>query len=280
MQIFTTVQELQKGMAPLRQLQKIIGFVPTMGALHKGHISLVEKALRESDFVVCSIFVNPIQFNSKEDLEHYPRTLDNDYKVLESAGCHAVFVPSVEEMYPAAISEKYDFKELETVMEGKFRPGHFNGVAIVVKRLFDIVQPDKAFFGEKDYQQLAIIKQLVKEAELPVKIIPCPIMREPDGLAMSSRNLRLTQKERLAAPFIYNTLCRSVEMSQSHNSDEVQNFVIRSFESNPIFKLEYFELVDDTTLQPILNFSEGQGAVGCIAAYLGKVRLIDVMRFR
>jgi pantoate--beta-alanine ligase len=252
-----------------------VGFVPTMGALHRGHISLIEEARKSCDIVTCSIFVNPIQFNNSSDLETYPKTIEADIEKLENAGCDLVFIPDTEEMYPEPVSEKYDFGALENVLEGAFRPGHFNGVAVVVKRLFDIMIPDRAFFGEKDYQQLLIIKALVRHDDIPVKIVPCPIIRENDGLAMSSRNARLSEKERAVAPFIYNTLCKAVEMGKTKTVDEIISWGEAQFNGNDNFKLEYFQIADNIELQPVVNKKKSDNARLLVAAWLGNVRLID-----
>lgn len=281
MKIFKSIGELKGEINSLKQKNKTIGFVPTMGALHQGHLSLIADAKKESDIVVCSVFVNPLQFNDPSDLEKYPRTIEEDTRKLEGADCDILFIPSVEEMYPEPACEKYDFGTLERVMEGSFRPGHFNGVAVVVKRLFDIVEPQKAFFGEKDFQQLAIIKSLVEKFNIPVEIIGCPIVREEDGLAMSSRNVRLPEHERKIAPIIYQILYEAKQISEKiDNAVTVKDKVLAQFRTMPEFNVEYFEIVDDKTLQTVNSFSEANGVVGCIAAWLGNVRLIDMIRFK
>ncbi len=279
MEILTTVTETIAYLNKERNLSKTIGFVPTMGALHQGHLELVKRAVEENDLVVVSIFVNPIQFNNKEDLEKYPRTFENDAALLQSVGCNVIFHPSVQEMYPTPDNSKYDFGSLEMVMEGKHRPGHFNGVAVVVKRLFDIVNPHKAYFGEKDFQQLAIIKAMVAQLKLNLEIIPCPIVREEDGLAMSSRNTRLSVDERQLAPFIYKTLLKAKEKAKDISVNEVELWVANEFNQQEEFKLEYFEIVDFTTLQAINNWTETKAAIGCIAIFMGNVRLIDNILF-
>ncbi len=276
MEVFRTKAELQAAL----QGEKNIGFVPTMGALHQGHISLIKRAVSEAKVIVCSIFVNPIQFNNKEDLEKYPRDEENDLQLLKKAGCNMVFIPSEQEMYPEEVTENYQFGALEQVMEGAFRPGHFNGVAVVVKRLFDIVKPQKAFFGEKDFQQLAIICQLVKQENIQVEIVPCPIVREEDGLAMSSRNMRLSLEDRAQAPFIYQMLQMAKQYSAIKKAEEVRKIITKQFENNPHFKLEYFEIVDAETLQPVSFFEEHESVVACVATWLGGVRLIDVLRLK
>ena len=280
MEVFTKIADLKATINQHKVNGKTIGFVPTMGALHEGHLSLIRTAKEHCDIAVVSIFVNPIQFNNPEDLSTYPRTLEADCEKLQTVGCDMVLAPSVEEMYPEPVTETYNFGELEAVMEGPQRPGHFSGVAVVVRRLFEIVEPAKAFFGEKDFQQLAIIRRLVEQLNLPLEIVPCPIVRAEDGLALSSRNMRLSTEARKIAPQIYATLKKAVEQSQSQTIDEVKHFVINTLKSFTVFDPEYFEIVNDTTLQPIANWSEARGVVGCIAVWLDGVRLIDVIRFR
>jgi pantoate--beta-alanine ligase len=254
---------------------KTIGFVPTMGALHEGHLVLIRRAVAENDFVVVSIFVNPIQFNNPDDLAKYPRTLETDLKMLESTGCHLVFAPSAEEMYPEPDRSEFDFGKLDKVMEGKFRPGHFNGVAIVVKKLFEIVSPHKAYFGEKDFQQLAIIKNMLSQLNLPVHIVPCPIVREPDGLAMSSRNTRLSPKERSEALIIFKALSGISENYSWFIPDGVKQLVRGEIQESPLFRVEYVDVVDTETLQPFEDWNDVEHAVVCVAAFIGSVRLID-----
>jgi len=273
-----TVKELQ---TELRSLKKsgTIGFVPTMGALHTGHISLVEKAMVENQLVVVSIFVNPTQFNDPKDLEKYPRTLETDLKLLEPSGCHLVFAPNANEVYPEPDSRTFNFGTLETVMEGKHRPGHFNGVAQVVSKLFDMVLPDKAYFGLKDFQQLAIIKKMVEMLDLKIEIVPCEIIRENTGLAKSSRNELLTAEERENAAIIYATLAEAKELMQQKSVYEIRKWVIDTINKNPFLTVEYFEIVDDMHLQPVKNWDEKNIKVGCIAVFCGKVRLIDNIVF-
>ncbi len=256
-----------------------IGFVPTMGALHEGHLELMRRAKKENDLLVVSIFVNPIQFNKSEDLEKYPRNLEADKKLLETVGCDVLFSPETEEMYPEEVNEKYDFWQLETVMEGAHRPGHFNGVAIVVKKLFEIVKPQRAYFGEKDFQQLAIIQKLVEMKKMPVEIVPCPIVREADGLAMSSRNARLTPEERTIAPRIFEILQYAKSKKDSICTGPMKQMVINMFEANEDFLLEYFEIADDKNLQAVTSWGKGEGIMGFVALQLGNVRLIDNVRF-
>ena len=257
-----------------------IGFVPTMGALHEGHLSLVEKAGMETGFVVVSIFVNPTQFNDKGDLERYPRNLEKDVALLAPTPCKLVFAPEPDEIYPEPDTRQFNFGALEEVMEGKFRPGHFNGVAQVVSRLFDIVKPDKAFFGQKDFQQLAIINEMVRQLSIPVEIVPCPIVREKDGLAMSSRNMLLTPKQRENAVHISATLFEATSKTSEFNVPQLCKWVIDSINSNEHLNIEYFEIVDSVTLQPVQNWSDPGEKVGCIAVHCGKIRLIDNVKFK
>lgn len=280
MQIFNTIAETQQYLKAQQRAGKTIGFVPTMGALHAGHISLIERAKAENDLAVCSIFVNPTQFNNPEDLKKYPRTLEKDCEMLLPAGCDVVFAPSAEEMYPSLPQLKMDFGTLETVMEGKFRPGHFNGVGIVVSKLFNIVKPEKAYFGLKDLQQVAVIRRMVQDLSFDLEIIPCPTLRETDGLAMSSRNTRLSPEARTLAPQIYKALNLAKEKLQSGASViEMQMAVNEHFASFPAFELEYFEAADFDTLLPIeAKIADGKTAL-CVAAFLGGVRLIDNIVF-
>jgi pantoate--beta-alanine ligase len=277
--IINTIQEMQTFSSFHRKDGKKLGFVPTMGALHQGHLELVKQAVKENDVVVCSIFVNPIQFNNPDDLKKYPRTFEKDSVLLKDAGCDVIFYPSVEEMYPEPVSTVYNFGNLENVMEGKFRPGHFNGVAVVVKKLFDIVLPHRAYFGEKDFQQLAIIKALVKIERMNVEIVPCPIVREDDGLAMSSRNVRLSDEQRKHAPRIYETLVKARNMFPVSSVAEVKKEVASAIEKEPYMELEYFEISDTETLEPVLENKPGKVVIGCIAVHMGDVRLIDNMIF-
>lgn len=256
-----------------------IGFVPTMGALHEGHLELMRRAKQENDILVASIFVNPIQFNNKEDLKKYPRNLNRDAELLKSVGCDVLFAPGTKEMYPEGqISKSYDFGDIEHVMEGSSRPGHFNGVGVVVSRLFEICIPHNAYFGEKDFQQLAIIKKLVDIENTRVNIVPCAIVREADGLAMSSRNVRLTDHEREIAPFIYQTLKMAKSSKDTLCPKKMKAFVLENFIDKIEFNVEYFEIADDTNLQPVKQWNEEVGSLGFIAVKLGKVRLIDNIR--
>jgi len=279
MLITKTISETRAEIIKVRKSGNTIGFVPTMGALHQGHISLQERARNENDFTVCSIFVNPIQFNNPEDLEKYPRTEEEDLRKLRNAGCDLVFMPAAQEMYPEKNTVKYEFGHLEKVMEGEFRPGHFNGVAVVVKKLFDIVQPHRAYLGEKDFQQLAIIKALVKMLHIPVEIIPCPTLREPSGLAMSSRNERLSPKDRETASVIYKTMCLAKNKVPVLSPAEIEAWVEQEINTANGMQMEYFKLVDADTLLPVQEWKTGQPVRGCVAAYIGGVRLIDNILF-
>lgn len=276
--LIETIKELQNKINTLKN-SGTIGFVPTMGALHAGHISLVEKAVSETRFVVVSIFVNPTQFNDKTDLEKYPRNLNADLKLLEKTGCQIVFAPKTEEIYPEPDTRKFDFGALETVMEGKHRPGHFNGVVRVVSKLFDIVKPDKAYFGLKDFQQLSIIKTMVTQLELPVEIISCPIIREESGLAMSSRNELLTAEERKNAAVISDTLFEAKKLTAQKSVRELVDWITQTINKNPYLTVEYTEIVDDCRLQPVKSWEEKTKKVGCVAVFCGKVRLIDNIVF-
>jgi len=275
MKIFETIKQIQFYIETAREKGGNIGFVPTMGALHQGHISLVQAAREENDVVVVSIFVNPIQFNNPDDLDKYPRTLEQDSAMLKSEGCDAIFYPSVTEMYPKKVSKNYDFGALAKVLEGACRPGHFNGVGIVVKKLFDIITADKAYFGKKDFQQLAIIRKLVQLENIPIEIVACDTMREKDGLAMSSRNRRLSKRERAIAPLIYQTL-KMVKKEMDHKSPkELEGLALDALQPN--FKTEYFKLADGHSLQAINSWEETDYHVALVAASLGDVRLIDNM---
>jgi len=278
MKLVRTVKDLQQELENSGQAAGV-GFVPTMGALHNGHLSLVNRAVAENKVVVVSVFVNPTQFNDPKDLERYPRTLEADLKLLEPAGCDIVFAPSVQEVYPEPDTRKFNFGDLETVMEGKFRPGHFNGVAQVVSRLFELVKPAKAYFGLKDFQQLAIIKNMVKQLQLPVEVVPCAIVREESGLAMSSRNELLTSEQRENAVTISKTLFKAKELLGQKNVRELAEWVINEVNNNPLLEVEYFEIVDDEKLQSVKSWNEDSTKVGCIAVYCGKIRLIDNIVF-
>lgn len=276
MRILQKIQQIQSEVNAFRSQQKSIGFVPTMGALHEGHLALIRQARQENDVLVCSIFVNPKQFNNSQDLEKYPRTLKEDLKKLEAEGCDYVFAPSNDEMYPEPVQEEYDFGHLEKVMEGKFRPGHFNGVAIVVRRLFEIIRPDRAYFGEKDFQQLKIIRKLVEMIDMDIDIISVPISREQDGLAISSRNLRLTPEERKIAPRIYEIIKEARDqINRFATPADMKAWGIAQFEKENRLEPEYFEIVDMDDLTPIEQWKDTNRSILCVAVYLGQVRLID-----
>lgn len=277
MLIFKTVVELQQFLFSCTN--KTIGFVPTMGALHQGHLSLMEKAIEENDLMVCSIFVNPTQFNNKEDLEKYPRHADKDLALIQHAFADGakliIFLPDVTEIYPNKIEKSYDFGNLSLVMEAQHRPGHFDGVGMVLERFFDIVQPTKAYFGEKDFQQLAVVRNLVKQLKLPVQIIGCPIVREANGLAMSSRNERLTTEQKEQAANIYKLLQHSRQQAKTLSVEEVKNNFTNAIKNIPALQLEYLEIADGNTLTPITNWEETTYCVAFVAVFVGNVRLID-----
>ncbi|MBN2662915.1 MAG: pantoate--beta-alanine ligase [Bacteroidales bacterium] len=281
MNIFKTKTELSSFLTELRKKNKTIGFVPTMGALHDGHISLTKQSASQTDYTVVSIFVNPTQFNDPKDLEKYPRTIDKDIEKLKQAGVSIVFLPNVTEIYPKKDSRIFDFGNIDKVMEGKHRQGHFNGVAQVVSILFEIVIPNKAFFGLKDFQQYVIVKELVKKymADSNIEIIGCKIIREPNGLAMSSRNELLSSQERENASIINSTLQKAKTLTGEKSVDEIKNFVIQKINQNKFLKVEYFDIVDDTKLEQIKTWEEKSQKVGCIAVFCGSVRLIDNIYF-
>ncbi|MDD6779329.1 MAG: pantoate--beta-alanine ligase [Bacteroidales bacterium] len=270
-----TVKELKSAVRAAREAGKSIGLVPTMGALHEGHKSLVDRCRRENDVVVVSVFVNPTQFNNKEDLRTYPRTEEADKALLEAAGCDVVFMPTVEEVYPEPDTRVFDLGPVAEVMEGPMRPGHFNGVAQVVSKLFMMVEPDRAYFGEKDFQQIAVIREMVRQLGFKLKIVPCPIVREADGLAKSSRNVRLTPENRAIAPNIYRLLSESLDFAKSHTVEETIGFVTEGINAYDAMEVEYYQIVDGITMQPIAKWDDTNYAVGCITVYCGDVRLID-----
>lgn len=274
------ISELKVMLQGFRNEGKSIGFVPTMGALHKGHISLVERSVAENDITVVSIFVNPTQFNDKNDLKNYPRMPEKDIAMLEAAGVDVVFMPTESEIYPEPDTRVFDFGMLDKVMEGKFRPGHFNGVAQVVSKLFDIVEPHRAYFGQKDYQQLAIIRAMVRMLGYRVEIVGCPIVREPDGLAMSSRNLLLTPEHRKSASLIYQTLAEARNKTHELSVKEMIDWVVNRINLDTNLKVEYFELADADSLMPVQSWDHPNGIVGCIAVWAGNIRLIDNMMFK
>lgn len=279
MKIVNSIKELRLQLDEDKQKGKKVGLVPTMGALHAGHISLVKRCVAENDVCVVSIFVNPTQFNNPNDLLTYPRTLDEDCQLLESSGCTYVFAPSVEEMYPEPDNRVFDFGTVAQVMEGACRPGHFNGVAQIVSKLFYAVKPDVSYFGEKDFQQIAVIRAMVKQLEIPVEIVDCPIQRESDGLALSSRNTRLTPEQRQKAPVIARTLKESVTFVPEKSVQQVIDYVVSTLNNVPDMSVEYFEIVDGNTLESISNWSDTTYPVGCITVYCGEVRLIDNVKY-
>ena len=278
METITNSEELRRALGS--RDRSGIGFVPTMGALHAGHRSLVERARRECATVVVSVFVNPTQFNDKTDLKNYPRTPEADLRLLEEVGADYVFMPSVEEVYPEPDTRTFDFGMIDKVMEGATRPGHFNGVAQVVSRLFDLVKPAKAYFGEKDFQQIAVIREMVRQLRIPVEIIPCPIVRGEDGLALSSRNTLLDTDHRTAAPYIYKVLKAAVEKSHQTTPDQLAAWVTAQVESNPLQKVIYFQVVDAATMQQVRTWEESPAIQGCIAVQAGDIRLIDNIKLR
>jgi len=282
MEIIRTVDELRARINADKAKARTVALVPTMGALHDGHLSLIKRARADNDIVVVSDFVNPTQFNNKEDLATYPRTEEADCRLMEEAGVDYAFMPSVEEMYPQPDTRVFDLGEVAEVMEGPMRPGHFNGVAQVVSRLFDIVRPVRAYFGEKDFQQIAVIRRMVAVEGFDIDIIACPIHRHDDGLAMSSRNVRLTEEQRREAPGIYKVLKQSVEYARTHSVDKTRAMVTDAVNALPFMEVEYYEIVDPVTMQPIKEWSETSGhgpAQGCITVYCGPVRLIDNIQY-
>lgn len=280
MKVINNIKELRLHLNEEKQKGKRIGFVPTMGALHAGHLSLVKRCVSENEICVVSVFVNPTQFNDPKDLLTYPRTLDEDCRLLEPSGCNYVFAPSVEEMYPEPDQRVFDFGTVSQVMEGARRPGHFNGVAQIVSKLFYAVEPDAAYFGEKDFQQIAVIRKMVKQLNIPVQIVDCPILREFDGLALSSRNTRLTPEQRQKAPLISRTLKESTNFVPEKSVQEVIDYVVSTINQDSVFRVEYFEIVDGNTLESIHNWAETDYPVGCITVYCGEVRLIDNIKYK
>jgi pantoate--beta-alanine ligase len=280
MKVFSTIADLKAEVAAQKAAGKTIGLVPTMGALHAGHASLVKKCAAENDVAVVSVFVNPTQFNDKNDLKNYPRTLEKDAELLQSVGCNLIFAPSEDEIYPEPDTRVFDFAPLDKVMEGKYRPGHFNGVAQIVSKLFDIVTPDRAYFGEKDFQQLAIIREMVKQLGLALEIIACPIVREADGLALSSRNARLSDSQRKKAVTISKVLFESRNFAPSKSIAELTDWVVDNINAESELRVEYFEIVDGNTLQAVSDWNQTDYIVGCITVFCGEVRLIDNIRYK
>ena len=280
MLVVETIDKLHAFLAEARAAGKSVGLVPTMGALHEGHASLVKRSVKENGVTVVSVFVNPTQFNDKGDLERYPRTLEADCQLLEALGTDCVFVPTVEEVYPEPDTRVFDFDPLDKVMEGVYRPGHFNGVAQIVSKLFMYVEPDRAYFGEKDFQQLAIIREMVRQMDFKLEIVGCPIVREADGLALSSRNALLTPEQRITALAISKALFTSVDYAKEHSLEETKQMVEQAIADTEGLELEYYEVVNGDTLQPVAAWDDADYIVGCITVYCGKVRLIDNIRYK
>jgi len=280
MRVVKTISELKSLISGYKQENKTVGLVPTMGALHAGHKSLVDRARKENDIVVVSVFVNPTQFNNKQDLATYPRTEERDCALLEAAGCDVVFMPAVEEVYPEPDNRKFDLGAVAEVMEGAHRPGHFNGVAQIVSKLFGFVEPDRAYFGEKDFQQIAVIRKMVQLEGFKLQIVACPIKREDDGLALSSRNVRLTSEQRQLAPNIYRVLKESCNFAKSHTVAETEKFVVDSLNALPQMEVEYYSIVDALTMQPVSDWADADSITGCITVYCGEVRLIDNIAYK
>lgn len=280
MRVVKTISELKSLISGYKQENKTVGLVPTMGALHAGHKSLVDRARKENDIVVVSVFVNPTQFNNKQDLATYPRTEERDCAFLEAAGCDVVFMPAVEEVYPEPDNRQFDLGAVAEVMEGAHRPGHFNGVAQIVSKLFGFVEPDRAYFGEKDFQQIAVIRKMVQLEGFKLQIVACPIKREDDGLALSSRNVRLTAEQRQLAPNIYRVLKESCNFAKSHTVAETEKFVVDSLNALPQMEVEYYSIVDALTMQPVSDWADADSITGCITVYCGEVRLIDNIAYK
>jgi pantoate--beta-alanine ligase len=282
MKVFSKIVDLQNALFDERKAGKSVGLVPTMGALHEGHASLVRRSVKDNDVTVVSVFVNPTQFNDKNDLKNYPRDLDADCRLLDECKADYVFAPEVEDMYPVPDTRQFEYPPVSTVMEGAHRPGHFNGVCQVVSRLFYIVRPDRAYFGEKDWQQIAVVKAMVRHLRLPVQIVECPIVREADGLARSSRNTLLAPDERAIAPAIFKALKESVEYAKSHTLKQTHDKVVSDIDSVEGLRVEYFSIVDGNTLQDIAEWEDSPYVVGCITVYCGRtpIRLIDHIKYK
>ncbi len=282
MKVLHTIQDLKAELKAYRNEGKSVGLVPTMGALHAGHASLVERSVRENDVTVVSIFVNPTQFNDKNDLAKYPRTLEKDCELLEEKGATIAFAPSVEEVYPEPDTRVFSYPPTDEVMEGGFRPGHFNGVCQVVSKLFMMVEPDRAYFGEKDFQQIAVIKRMVEDQQFSLEICPCPIVREESGLALSSRNSLLTPEEKDIAVNISKTLFASLEYAKEHSLEETKQWVVDTLNSIDGLEVQYYEIVDGTSLASLNEWDDSEDVVGCITVFCGQipVRLIDNIRYK
>ncbi len=282
MKVLHTIQDLKAELKAYRNEGKSVGLVPTMGALHAGHASLVERSVRENDVTVVSVFVNPTQFNDKNDLAKYPRTLEKDCELLEEKGATIAFAPSVEEVYPEPDTRVFSYPPTDEVMEGGFRPGHFNGVCQVVSKLFMMVKPDRAYFGEKDFQQIAVIKRMVEDQKFPLEICPCPIVREESGLALSSRNSLLTPEEKDIAVNISKTLFASLEYAKNHSLEETKQWVVDTLNGIDGLEVQYYEIVDGTSLASLKEWEDSDDVVGCITVFCGQipVRLIDNIRYK
>ncbi len=282
MKVLHTIQDLKAELKAYRNEGKSVGLVPTMGALHAGHASLVERSVRENDVTVVSVFVNPTQFNDKNDLAKYPRTLEKDCELLEEKGATIAFAPSVEEVYPEPDTRVFSYPPTDEVMEGGFRPGHFNGVCQVVSKLFMMVEPDRAYFGEKDFQQIAVIKRMVEDQQFPLEICPCPIVREESGLALSSRNSLLTPEEKDIAVNISKTLFASLEYAKNHSLEETKQWVVDTLNGIDGLEVQYYEIVDGTSLASLKEWEDSDDVVGCITVFCGQipVRLIDNIRYK
>ncbi len=282
MKVVHTIEELRGELGQARAEGKKIGMVPTMGALHAGHASLVKRSVAENGLTVVSVFLNPTQFNDKKDLEKYPRTLDADCALLESIGADVVFAPSVEEMYPEPDTRKFSYPPVDTVMEGAYRPGHFNGVCQIVSKLFAAAEPDRAYFGEKDFQQIAVIRAMVKDLKMPVEIVPCPVVREESGLAMSSRNTLLTDEERAVAAHINAVLVKSKNFATNHTLKETRRYVVDALNAIVGLEVQYFSIVDGRTLQELEAWTDSDYVVGCITVFCGSqpIRLIDHVKYK
>ena len=281
MKVFSKIVDLQNALFNERKQGRTVGLVPTMGALHEGHASLVRQSVNENDVTVVSVFVNPTQFNDANDLKNYPRDLDADCRLLEECKADYVLAPTVEEMYPTPDNRHFEYPPVSTVMEGAHRPGHFNGVCQVVSRLFYIVRPDRAYFGEKDWQQIAVVKAMVRHLGLGVQIVECPIVRDADGLARSSRNTLLAPDERAIAPRIYQVLKESLDYAKSHSLKETHDYVVDQINATEGLRVEYFAIVDGNTLQDVAEWTDSPYIVGCITVYCGKtpIRLIDHIKY-
>ena len=282
MRVVHTIEELRRVLGQARAEGKKIGMVPTMGALHAGHASLVKRSVAENGLTVVSVFLNPTQFNDKKDLEKYPRTLEADCALLESVGADVVFAPSVEEMYPEPDTRKFSYPTVDTVMEGAYRPGHFNGVCQIVSKLFAAAEPDRAYFGEKDFQQIAVIRAMVKDLKMPVEIVPCPVVREESGLAMSSRNTLLTDEERAVAAHINAVLVKSKNFATNHTLKETRRYVVDALNAIVGLEVQYFSIVDGRTLQELEAWTDSDYVVGCITVFCGSqpIRLIDHVKYK